>query len=118
MVCAGWPLAIGGVITLRSLGDIPLCAFRQLTGIPCPLCGGTHTCAALLQGDFVTAWQANPGVLFLVAVAMMHSALLAAEAASGRQIKRPLVPKTLSWAWFGALVVLLAAWLWRLLGQI
>ena len=43
----GWPAALLGAPLMLSLGELPLCAFRQLTGQPCPLCGGTHACAAL-----------------------------------------------------------------------
>ncbi len=114
-ICLAWPLAMGAVPVLASLGGLPLCAFRQLTGHPCPLCGGTHACAALLSGDISAAWQANPGVLPLLVVAALHTLLLAREALAGRRLG---TPRWLSWAWAGSGVILLGTWNLRLLGQI
>ncbi|MDD6119479.1 MAG: DUF2752 domain-containing protein [Selenomonadaceae bacterium] len=38
------------------------CPIHYLTGYLCPGCGITTICLALLQGDFATAWQANPAL--------------------------------------------------------
>jgi hypothetical protein len=114
-ICLGLPLAVGVAPVLMSLGNLPLCAFRQLSGLPCPLCGGTHACAALLQGDFLAAWQANPGVLPLLAVAAVHAGVLAFEAVSGRRMG---TPRFWSWVWASAGTILLVAWALRLLGHI
>ena len=72
----GWPLALGVAPLLLATG-VPLCGFRHLTGQPCPLCGGTHACAALAQGDLMVAWQANPGLMPLFVIAAAHAAQLA-----------------------------------------
>lgn len=111
----GLPLAIGAVPVLMAFGDLPLCAFRHVTGQPCPLCGATHACAALLQGDLLAAWQANPGVLPLLAVAAAHAGVLVFEAASGRRL---LARRFWLGAWTGAGVFLLLAWGMRLSGYI
>ena len=39
---------------------LPRCAFRSLTGIPCPTCGTTHAAVALLHGQVGIALAANP----------------------------------------------------------
>ena len=36
------------------------CPFKLLTGLPCPLCGLTRACFALLHGDWVSALRLNP----------------------------------------------------------
>lgn len=110
-VCLGWPLALAAVPLLAVLGNVPLCAFRELSGRPCPLCGGTRACAALLQGDPAAAWQANPGILPLLAVAAVHTGALGWEAWSGRRVA---APRRWSRAWTGAGVILAAAWCLRL----
>lgn len=66
-----WPLAIASTPTWLRSGLGPGCPFRALTGLPCPLCGGTHACAALVQGDWAGAWAANPGALGLLALASL-----------------------------------------------
>ena len=71
-----WRLAIGLMLPIGvalaprflALGDIPLCAFKHLTGVPCPLCGGIRACAALAQGDVASALLINPGLLPVLAL--------------------------------------------------
>jgi len=36
------------------------CPFLQLTAMPCPGCGMTRSCHALLRGDFPEVWRLNP----------------------------------------------------------
>lgn len=111
LLLAAWPAALLGAAPLLSLGDIPLCGFRHLTGIACPLCGGTRVCAALAQGDFQAALQLNAGLVFLLAIAALHSVQLAAEAVSARRWQRWRVG---AGAWHAGLAVLLIGWVARL----
>jgi hypothetical protein len=106
-------LAAGAAPLILRLGDVPLCAFKHLTGVPCPLCGGIRACAALAQGDVAAAFQVNPGLMPLLFLAALHGGLLLAEAASGRQLAPP---RALHLAWKVAGGVLVASWLWRLAG--
>ena len=110
-----WPLALAAAPLMLKLGDVPLCAFRQLSGRPCPLCGGTHACAALVEGNFSAAWQANPGLLPLIMVAAAHSIKLACEAWAGRDLGGDAAFKQ---AWLAAGVVLCGAWVLRLSGYL
>lgn len=56
--------AILGVFGILAFGayafGVPFCLFHHLTGIPCPLCGTTRACVALLHGDVVCALKFNP----------------------------------------------------------
>ena len=71
------------------------CGFLALTGLPCPLCGGTHACAALVQGDGAAAWAANPGVVGLLLVLALLVLQWTLEGATGWRRTRP-------WPWTGA----------------
>jgi len=108
------PSAIVVAPAVRSLG-VPLCAFKHLTGVPCPLCGGIRVCAALAQGDVPAAILLNPGLLPLLAVAALHSCLLLTEAVSGRSFGTPPV-LVLAWKIAGGILVL--QWLMRVGGQV
>jgi hypothetical protein len=108
-----WPLALLGAPAVLSLGDLPLCGFRHVTGLPCPLCGGTRACAALADGNFLAAWQLNPGLMVLLALAAVHSVQLGFEAWTGRRVQRWRIG---AGAWRAGIVVLLAGWVLRLLG--
>lgn len=110
----GWPLALLGAPLVLSLGDLPLCGFRHITGLPCPLCGGTRACAALVDGNFLAAWQLNPGLMVLLALAAAHSVQLGFEAWSGRRVQRWRIG---AGAWRVGLVVLVVAWVFRLLAH-
>jgi hypothetical protein len=109
----GWPLALLGAPAVLSLGELPLCGFKHLTGVPCPLCGGTRACAALVDGNLLAAWQANPGLLVLLAIAAAHSVQLGIEAWTGRRVQRWRMGPD---AWRAGVVVLMAGWVLRLCG--
>ncbi len=109
----GWPVALLGAPLVLSLGDLPLCGFRHLTGLPCPLCGGTRACAALVDGNFLAAWQVNPGLMVLLILAAAHSVQLGVEAWTGRRLRRWRIGAD---AWRAGLVVLMVGWVLRLLG--
>jgi hypothetical protein len=110
-----WPLALGGAPLLLA-ASVPLCAFRQFTGQPCPLCGGTHACAALAQGDFLVAWQASPALLPVLALAFAHTLQLAYEAWRGRAVAEGYRIGTRSWTVAGG--AMLALWMARLTGLV
>lgn len=52
--CAGFALLWWGTPPV-----LPLCAFRWLTGRPCPLCGLTHAVFALAKGHLAEALRWN-----------------------------------------------------------
>ena len=45
------------------------CLFYRITGTPCPGCGMTRSCVALVQGDFTAAWHYHPLSFVLIAFA-------------------------------------------------
>jgi hypothetical protein len=56
--------ALSGVYALSGPLHVGLpCLLRLTTGWDCPLCGGTRMGAAVLRGDLVAAWYANPVAL-------------------------------------------------------
>ncbi len=109
----GWPLALLGAPLVLSLGDLPLCGFKHLTGVPCPLCGGTRACAALADGNLLAAWQINPGLTVLLGIAAAHTLQLGWEAWSGRRLRHWRIGPGVWRAGFGVLMV---GWVLRLSG--
>jgi hypothetical protein len=54
----------------------PSCVFRELTGVPCPTCGATHSVVHLARGDFFASFGMNPLVslcLVIAALAFFYS---------------------------------------------
>ncbi len=114
----GWPLAMAATPWWLGQGGPGLgCGFRALTGLPCPLCGGTHACAALVQGDLTAAWAANPGAVLL----LLWLALLAGQAVVEGALGRHRVG---GWPWWHPAVLaavgggLVVSWLVRLAGLV
>lgn len=112
----GWPLAMAATPSWLGRGGLGLgCGFRALTGMPCPLCGGTHACAALVQGDWAAAWAANPGALVLLLWLVLLAGQAVVEGAQGRR-------RVARWPWWHPAVlaavggVLVLSWLSRLAG--
>ena len=87
------------------------CVFRSLTEIPCPTCGTTRAAEAFLDGNFVTAFSANPfaaaaGLLFVVGAPLAVIWALA-------RFPVPVLSKPIPvWLRFGVIVVVLANWIY------
>lgn len=66
-----WPLTIPpallAFLAWRPATQGPTtCPFAIITGVACPLCGGTRAAAALVQGNLTAAWEMHP-IIFVVA---------------------------------------------------
>ena len=58
---AGLALALLALAAIHPPGrPSSLCVLRSLSGIPCPLCGGTTAGVRLGQGDLLGALRASP----------------------------------------------------------
>lgn len=89
---------------------LPPCFFHQVTGLPCPTCGGTRAALALLSGDVPGAFHANPLVAAALVVLVGGGLVAGAIAAFGRGVREPArIP---GWARAGIVLVLAANWLW------
>lgn len=105
-----WPVA-GGLSQALLQGEawLPVCAFKALTGCPCPLCGGTHLVHALAQGDWSGAWQAQPGLLPLLLGGWLWLGWRSLTLQGGRQAWS----RQERWLLGAGVVFWLADWAWR-----
>lgn len=76
----GLAMAGGGLLyfALASHGvDLMPCPFLKVTGLPCPGCGMTRSCLALLRGNWADVWRLNPfGPVFAAFWAVVGAGLL------------------------------------------
>jgi hypothetical protein len=111
------PLLIGGWILARLAPDFILgvahCPLRDMTGFPCPTCGGTLTATHLTQGHWVAAVQVNPlvvlgAVVYLLAAVHATAATLVPAWRRSLQLSPPekrtarlmaVLLLILNWAW-------------------
>ena len=108
------PAAIAYPALHAATGFAPVCPLREVTGVPCPFCGGTTAATALADGRLVDALAANPfvpaltvvlaGVLLLVVARALGLATPPRSWSGDRQRTGALVA--------GALVT--ASWLFQL----
>lgn len=76
LIFGGIALLAGAAIALLRLDRFPfaLCAFKQLTGLPCPTCGSTRTLGRLADLDAAGALAMNP-LVAVSAIALLFWAL-------------------------------------------
>jgi len=127
LIAAGLVLALALVLDVRDQGvvlpgmDIPLpesCWFKRITGMGCPGCGLTRSVISLVHGNFLDAWDFNPGgYLFFFLI----TAQLPYRIAQIWRIRRGLAPWHLAKAALGityfTAAVLLVQWTVRWWGN-
>ena len=69
LVLAGIYIRLSGQ-ALETIYFLP-CFFKGATGIPCPGCGMTRACLAILQGEFSTAWRYHPFSFLLIGLSIL-----------------------------------------------
>ena len=79
LVAAG-ALVAGAVWRPGLLLAVAHCPWRDLTGIPCPTCGGTEAAVYLARGHWTAAWQTNPVAPLLVGAVTLWAVWAAAAA--------------------------------------
>lgn len=89
-VLAGGLAVLAATYTLplfwdRGVSPIPPCLFHQLTGQPCPFCGGTRCFVAMAHGHIGTAIYLYPIGPLLVLAMLAGIAYSAAALITGRR---------------------------------
>ncbi len=51
---------LGLAFWLSARLPMPQCAFRSLTGLPCPTCGATRAALQFIHGHFAASFRFNP----------------------------------------------------------
>lgn len=111
-----WALLIAGPSVVGALWLVSLvtghtCPWRGVTGISCPLCGGTRATWALATGRVAEAATLNLIAPMALVLAAVHAAVWATEAVTARRLVADRVWGRL-WLWTAA--AFLAAWLVKL----
>ena len=97
------PFAAGALLAPPGEGPGLICPFREITGLPCPLCGASRAFTLAARGDG-GLWRYNAAWVVLAAAAVIAGALLLAG--------RVRVPRI---AWAPAVALLVAVpWIYAL----
>jgi hypothetical protein len=76
-------VALPSAAWLRLGLPVPVCLFRESTGIPCPTCGSTRLLESLLSGRILEAAAMNPLVFAGLAAVLVWALLSTARVALG-----------------------------------
>ena len=110
-VAAGALLAAPAVF---GVNVIPPCPFRTLTGLDCPLCGGTRATRAMLTGDVSAAVDYNLLVpvmaLVVLVLGLWWLAARSSAAVSFVGVRASVSAKAV---WIGVTVIAAVFWLAR-----
>jgi hypothetical protein len=72
LLVGGASLCLLGVALATPGIQLPRCAFKTLTGLPCPTCGLTRTVIALSRGDVDRAVFMNPLAALLCGAGLIY----------------------------------------------
>ncbi len=112
-------MALLGLALVRFQPDLVLrlahCPLRDMTGVPCPTCGGTHAAVALAEGRWADALAANPLVaVSLVVFGLWLLAGVIATMVPALRLDLVLTDREKKTARILAVVLLVASWLFQL----
>jgi len=98
------PFAVGALAGRDGdTGLLPPCPFREVTGLPCPLCGATRAFALAVRGD--GGWTAYNAPWVVVAALLV---VVGALALAGVRLPRARAPVA------AAVLVIAIAWAYAL----
>lgn len=115
LVAAG-ALVAGAVWRPDLLLAVAHCPWRDLTGIPCPTCGGTEAAMHLCRGRWTAAWQSNPLAPLLVGGVLLWAAWAAAATfLPALRVRLALAPREQKAARIGTALLIVLLWLHQIL---
>jgi hypothetical protein len=91
-----------------------VCAFKVLTGIPCPTCGLTRSLCHALRGDWSASLGYHPAGIALTVALIAWAMWSAAEAGRGHLVGDDVRRRLGSAMLESGIAISLAAWLSRL----
>lgn len=97
----------------RFLKDRAACAFKSVTGLPCPGCGGTRAFVSLFRGEFFRSFIYNPTVWYAVLAYAHFMALFFYRL----HIKKNIISKPIhtSYYAYGLVCVIILQWILKLI---
>jgi hypothetical protein len=113
LLVGGASLCLLGVALVTPGIQLPRCAFKTITGLPCPTCGVTRTVIALSRGDVERGLFMNPLAAIACAAALVYLAYAAVVLALRLPRFRPTVSAVgARWLRIATVAVVAVNWIW------
>lgn len=113
------PIAVLVIITAGIIRNIaphlPVCIFHEITGFPCPTCGGTRSVIALSRLDLVSSLNLNPLVPVFTLGLIIFSLFFLFGMVTGRSLKIDLTERGKRTVRYSAIGMILANWIFLIL---
>jgi len=113
-VVAAASIAVSMALQPSALPQVPLCAFQNTTGLPCPGCGLTRAFCAIGHGDFAAAWAFHPFSFLLYALALGMALHPLLRRAAPWFFERVLTPTRISGFALGLAAAMVVFGVWRM----
>lgn len=112
------PSALGLVLFAGSIGalywlnqqthrELTPCLFKNVTGIPCFLCGGTRATISMAKGEIIPALLFNP---LVCAVLVLTAVLFGLKVIFG--LKVAIAPQSRRRLWLAAIAAVVVNWIY------
>jgi len=112
MVGAASLCLLGAALATPGI-QLPRCAFKTITGLPCPTCGVTRTVIALSRGDVDRALLMNPLAAVACGIGLLYLLYAAAVLALRLPRLRPTVsPVGARRIRIGTVAAIATNWIW------
>lgn len=107
-------LGAGAVAAVAALAPVHgECGFKFLFGAPCPGCGMTRACLAVVRGDLGESWRLHPLAVPVLLGCAAAVALAVHEGATGRNTFRRVAGRWATTAAIAFLVAFMVVWALR-----
>ena len=94
---------------------LPNCVFHEITGFPCPTCGGTRSLIALSQFDFFSSFLYNPLALLFTIGLIVFSLLFLVGIISNKSLKIMLSERGKKVLRYSAISLFIFNWIFLIL---
>lgn len=116
----GYIWVLFNIISPNGMHTPNLCLFKNVTGIPCPSCGTTHSVLKLVQMDWSGALMENPlgyvtGAGLLVIPVWIIFDLLKGTSSFYNQYKKTEELIRKRWVAASLIMLITANWIWTIL---
>ena len=100
----------------NSIEGHTVCAFKNMTGIPCPSCGSTRATMQLLHGKFIKSILINPFGIITNSLVIISTFWMVNDILKNKETFFPFIKKDFvnKYVIIFAVMLTIANWIWNI----